>query len=174
MGFFSLLSVPKLQDQLHTNKTPILQTNLEVRKTILNLEQQIRAFYDSTNQTPPEYPVSHYFAPGMYGRELFVPKGTIVVAKIHKHTHLAILLQGHVTVATEEGIVDYVAPVIMVSKAGTKRAAYIHEDTRWVTIHCTTSTDLDIIEEEVIAKTYEEFDSFTQTIVHKLVDYVNP
>ena len=47
----------------------------------------------------------------------------------------------------------------MVSSAGTKRAVYAHEDTVWTTIHAnsTNETDLDNLEDFIIAKNYEEF-----------------
>lgn len=108
-----------------------------------------------------EMPLQHVFAPGAYARTIFIPAGSVIVGKIHKHQHLNILSMGHVTVYTEGGgEEDMHGPLTMVSPPGTKRAVYAHTDTVWTTIHLTNETDLDKIEEHVIAKTYEEYEQF--------------
>lgn len=110
-----------------------------------------------------ECPLKHHFAPGTYGREIFLPAGSFVVGKIHKHAHLNIVSRGRCTVATEFGVVDIDAtqsPVTFTSEAGTKRALYVHEDTVWTTIHLTNSTDLAEIEREIIAPTFDDLDAF--------------
>jgi quercetin dioxygenase-like cupin family protein len=106
-------------------------------------------------------PLQHVFAPGAYARTIFIPKGTVIVGKIHKHAHLNILSQGDVTVQTEGGGLERLqGPLTIVSPPGTKRAVYAHTDTTWTTIHLTDETDLDKIEEHVIAKTYEDYEQF--------------
>lgn len=108
-----------------------------------------------------EMPLQHVFAPGAYARTIFIPAGSVIVGKIHKHQHLNILSMGHVTVYTEGGgEEDLHGPLTMVSPPGTKRAVYAHTDTVWTTIHLTNETDLEKIEEHVIAKTYEEYEQF--------------
>lgn len=142
------------------------ETNLAVtgdaRTNLLRLETAMRALNEKFNQSEPECPLTHHFAPSVYGREIFMPKGTLMLGKIHKHAHLNVLIQGRVSVKTATGIVEYVAPKVMVSEAGTQRALYIHEDTIWLTVHLnlTNTQDLVAIEEEVIAKTFEDFDTF--------------
>jgi len=101
----------------------------------------------------------HIFAPGNYAREMMIPKGTLIIGKIHKHAHLNIISKGRVHVATEFGPVSFEAPHTFVSEPGTKRAVYALEDTIWTTIHATDETDLDKIENYVIAKSYEDFES---------------
>ena len=108
-----------------------------------------------------ELPLRHHFAEGQYGRELFIPKGTLLIGRIHKHTHLNIISAGDITVATELGVQRIKAPCTFVSKPGTKRVGYTHEDTIWTTVHVTVSgTDLKRIEREVIAESFEELDAF--------------
>ena len=51
-----------------------------------------------------------------------------------------------------------IAPYTFVSRPGTKRVGLAHADTVWVTIHATEETDLEKIEEEVIAASYEGLD----------------
>lgn len=108
-----------------------------------------------------ELPLQHTFAPGVYVRTIFIPAGTVVVGKIHKHRHANILSQGHVTVFTEHGgKEDLHGPLTMVSEPGTKRAVYAHTDTVWTTIHPTDKLTPEDVEEEVIAKSYEEYEQF--------------
>jgi hypothetical protein len=110
----------------------------------------------------------HIFAPGSYAREMTIPKGTLIIGKIHKHAHLNIISKGKVRVATEFGPMSFEAPYTFVSDVGTKRAVYAIEDTIWTTIHVTTETDLDKIEEYVIAKDYDELDSFLLGAVRQI------
>lgn len=111
-----------------------------------------------------ELEVNHVFAPGVYCREALIPSGIAVVGKIHKHAHVNIISSGTVVVATEEGVTTFKAPHTFVSLPGTKRVCVALEDTIWSTIHPTDTTDLTRIEEEVIAKSYEEYDVYTRLI----------
>jgi hypothetical protein len=108
-----------------------------------------------------ECPLQHVFAPGAYARTMHIPAGTVIVGKIHKHAHLNILSQGTVCVMTEtEGDRQLTGPLTMVSPPGTKRAVYAVTDAVWTTIHLTNSTDLEQIEDEVIAPTFEAYEQF--------------
>lgn len=127
----------------------------------MSLEERMKLAV-SENLPEIDCPLKHFFAPHAYGREIFIPKDTIIVGKIHKHSHLNMLMKGKVSVLTEEGEKLLEAPLTMVSPAGTKRVVYAHEDTVWVTVHLTDETDLEKIEEEVIAKSYEEFQTFIE------------
>jgi hypothetical protein len=103
-----------------------------------------------------ECPVMHHFAPSNYAREIHMPAGSVIIGKIHKHAHVNVISQGHVTVVTEFERKEYFAPCTFVSEPHIKRAVYCHTDTRWTTIHPTEETDLEKIEDEVIAKNYDE------------------
>lgn len=126
----------------------------EVRAKILHLEAEMKQMPDQI-----ELPVVHHFAPGVYAREMHLPKGCIATGKIHKHAHLNIISRGRITVVTEFGneVIDATqGPVTFTSRPGSKRAVYVDEDTIWTTIHPTDETDLAKIEDEVIAKSYDE------------------
>ena len=56
-----------------------------------------------TNLPEVDCPLQHMFAPGVYIRTIFIPKGTCIVGKIHKHRHANILSSGSVLVLTESG-----------------------------------------------------------------------
>jgi len=101
-------------------------------------------------------PLKHTFADGLYIREMRAPKGMINVSKLHKTNHPYFILKGEFSVLTETGLVRIKAPYSGITRAGTKRIVYFHEDTVWITVHATKETDLKKIEDEVIAKTYDE------------------
>lgn len=129
------------------------------RDKLLAIEEGLRKVPGAFIGDSDNCPLTHTFADGVYVREIFIPKGTLVVGKIHKHSHPNFLLKGDVSVATEDGVSRIKAPSSMISKAGTKRVVFAHEDTVWVTVHVTDSQDLVKIEEEIIAKSYDELPS---------------
>lgn len=143
----------------------VIRKDDRIRHNIVTLEQNINAFKKANGIPDPECPLTHLFAPGQYARTIFIPKQTLVVGKIHKHAHLNMLMSGKVIVATEEGPKTYEAPRVMVSKAGTKRVLFTYTDVIWTTVHLTDKTDLDEIEEELIAKDYASFDALQDTEV---------
>lgn len=147
------------QQQRPSAVTVLPAPNREVRQEIVSLEAEIKAFLKAEGIAEPDCPLTHHFAPGAYGREILLPKGVLVIGKIHKHAHLNLVMKGKVTVGTEEGVRHIEGPLVFVSKPGTKRVVYAHEDTIWVTVHLTDSRDLDEIEEQIIAKTYEDYDA---------------
>lgn len=107
-----------------------------------------------------ELPVRHHFSHGVYARELFIPKGTVLVGKIHKFSQINIVSQGEISVLTDDGVKRIKAPYTLVSEAGAKRAGYAHEDTIWTTIHGTHETDLEKLEDELIAASFEDYEKF--------------
>ena len=123
----------------------------------LSARQKILALQDEVAKLPPvEIVTTHYFSKGLYAREIFIPKGTIVVGKIHKHLSLNILSQGDITILTEFGARRVSAPYTVVSPPLTKRVGYAHEDTVWTTVHATDETDLEKLEEELICPTFPD------------------
>ena len=98
--------------------------------------------------------LNHTFTEKQYIREIKFPKGELLVTKIHKVQHPFFLLKGEISFLTEEGETRISAPYYGVTNAGTKRVIYVHEDTIFVTVHPTSSKDLDEIEEEIIAKDF--------------------
>lgn len=130
-----------------------------IASQITEVQEKIGAFEVFLSQFKQyEFEVKHTFTDGVYAREIFLPKDSMVVGKIHRHDHLNFISKGRVTVYTKDGLRTYQAPCTMVSTAGTKRAVYAHEDTVWTTIHANPSneTDLSKIEDFVIAKNYKE------------------
>jgi quercetin dioxygenase-like cupin family protein len=121
------------------------------------LEQAIR------NELPLiEGEVVNHFSHGVYGRELRVPAGSVVVGHIHKHENMNVLLEGEMVVDTEDGPKRVGPGFLIVSPPGTKRSACAITDCRWLTIHGTHETDLDKIEQQFIVKTEQEYLAFCE------------
>lgn len=103
-------------------------------------------------QMPPaELPLVHRFTPGLYVREIFMPKGALVISKIHKTEHPYVISKGHAAVWTPTlGVVQLRAPHCGITRPGTVRVLYIHEDCVWTTFHPTTETDVKKLEEILV------------------------
>jgi hypothetical protein len=133
-----------------------------MNEIVQSSREKILAFEGVLNTHPDAmhgdcFPLKHSFAEGVYVREIFLPAGCVLTGKIHKHSHPNFLMSGKVEVFTEEdGLQTLEAPLSMISKAGTKRVVRAITDTVWITVHVTEETDLDKIEDHVIAKNFEE------------------
>lgn len=134
-----------------------VRNSIIARNKIMNLQAAIEVMQETD---PVDCPLVHHFAPGLYAREILLPKDSLVVGKIHKHAHVNNISKGSVVVYTEFGLEEYHAPCQFISKAGTKRAVLALEDTVWTTYHPTSEIDLEIIEEQVIAKSFDDYNQF--------------
>lgn len=112
-------------------------------------------------------PLTHYFANGVYAREIFIPKDTLAIGRIHKYPQINIISKGDLSIVTDEGIERVQAPFTKVSPAGTKRAVYAHEDTVFTTIIATDETDIDKIEDHLTAASDEDYAAFLANVKMK-------
>lgn len=107
---------------------------------------------------PIELETIHHFAPGLYARELRIPKGVLLTGKIHKTEHLNILAKGRIEISNMGESREMIAPQIFVSPPGTKRAGYAHEDCVWITIHPTEETDIMKLEYDLVTNSFDEIE----------------
>ena len=138
--------------------TPTKYTQSQFRHGISKLEDLINNEDDNSDLVSVEHPLKETFLDRQYIREIFNPAGQIIVTKIHKVEHPFFLLQGEMSIITEKGEEHISAPYYGVTTVGTKRIIYTHTDCTFVTIHPTELKDTDKIEEEVIAKNYQELE----------------
>lgn len=111
----------------------------ELEKEMLNMEQV-------------ECPVVHKFAPGLYIREVHLPKGAFVVGHFQKTEHYNVMLTGKVLMLTsDEQVVEVQAPMSVVGQPS-RKIGYIVEDVIWQNIYATTETDVDKLEKLFIDK----------------------
>jgi quercetin dioxygenase-like cupin family protein len=143
-------------------------SKVQFRENIINVQEGLLKMIadGAVKDTLPDCKLTHYYSPidenygcGTYARQMFIPKGTLIIGKIHRHQHLNFIMQGKVSVSTEFGPKYFEAPCIFVSEVGLKRAVVAEEDTIWVTVHLTKhlgEENLAKMEEEVIAPSYKE------------------
>ncbi len=125
------------------------------------LRAKIFAAEDIIRQAPQqELKLVHYFAPGVYARELHVPAGVILTGALHKHAHFSVLSKGIASISLGDKIVRIEAPFAAVSPAGTKRIAYAHTDCVWTMVLGTEETDLDKIWDKFTARDEAEWLDF--------------
>lgn len=141
---------------------------VKFREEILNVQAQMQGMIVDgvAESVADQCTLTHYFTPKdeeygccTYAREIKLPKGSLVIGKIHRHQHLNFITQGKVIVYTEFGLKHLEAPCTFVSEVGLKRAVYAVEDTLWTTVHLTkfnSEEELSKIEDEVIAPSYED------------------
>lgn len=109
------------------------------------------------NNNPIELPLVHRFTDGIYVREIFMPKHTLLTSKIHKTRHQFMVLKGEVSVLDEQGNeTRIVAPYIGITEIGTRRVLYIHEDCIWATIHANPNNENEV---EIEARIIEPHDN---------------
>jgi hypothetical protein len=133
-----------------------------IREKIIDFENLLRQDENVFLGDSDICPLKHSFTDGVYVREIFIPAGTYLVGKIHKHEHPNFLLSGVVDIVTEEGTTTLIGPLSMISPAGTKRALHAKTDVVWVTIHSNPSNtdDLGKLEKEIIAEDYNSYSKF--------------
>ena len=142
------------------------ELKLNTREKILDFQQALIEKADEvdivTHQDSVHFPLKHTFADGIYVRQMSMVKGSVVVGAIHKHLHVWFLLTGHISVASESGIEDYVAPCYVVAKPGTKRVIYANKESIFVNIHKnpTNTQDIQQLEKDIVAKDFKEYEEY--------------
>jgi quercetin dioxygenase-like cupin family protein len=133
-------------------------TAQEMRVKIMALENAMMQM----KEHQVDLKTTHHFSPGVYMREIFIPKGVTLTGKIHKTEHMNILSQGKMKVWTEDGMKTLSASTVIKSKPGIKRVGYALEDSVWITVHPTEETDVVKLEDMLIAKTFDEVLEFSE------------
>ena len=118
--------------------------------------------------------VTHNFADGQYIRTIVMPKGLVVTTKIHNQNHPFFIMTGEVSIFSEQGVQQIKAPYHGITKRGTKRVLYVHEECIFITVHCTDKLDLKEVEEECIAKNFSKVNKVPIDIkqIDKLIQQV--
>ena len=108
------------------------------------------------------FPLKHTFADGIYVRQMDMKAGSIVIGAIHNHLHVWFLLTGHLAVATESVIEEFIAPCYVVAKPGSKRVIYAIEDSIFVNIHKNPKNIKDIkkLEAEIVSLTFKDYEEY--------------
>tara|TARA_A200000159_G_scaffold161091_1_gene182366 strand:+ start:40 stop:513 length:474 start_codon:yes stop_codon:yes gene_type:complete len=107
-------------------------------------------------------PIEHFFMDGVYVRKMTMYKDSAVVGAIHKHLHMCFLLSGHLTVSSEEGVVEYKAPCHVIATPGTQRVLYANEESVWYNTHKNTTNTKDVrqLEDDLVVLNQEEYEQY--------------
>jgi len=76
-------------------------------------------------------PVRHFFAPGLFAREITIPAGVVLIGAVHKTENLAVLSKGRIVLATPAGPVEISAPHTLTVMPGDKNSATALEESVW-------------------------------------------
>ena len=113
-------------------------------------EYFLKNYFEGSEQTAKELPLEHFICNKTYTRQITLPKDMLLTGKVHNFDHVSILSKGDVSVMTDEGVTRIKAPATWISKAGTKRLIYVHEETIWATIHQSEHTIIEDLEKEIV------------------------
>lgn len=118
-----------------------------------------------TKEMEEQFPTKHHFRDGLYTREVFMPKGSLVVSFIHKQNHPSFFMEGDMSIVMDTGEVKRMkAPMVVQTDVGTQRVAYMHEDTKWV---CVYKTDKETIEEAMDEVYTTDFRELPQSVIER-------
>ena len=115
-----------------------------IRAGITRLKDNLLALPNHT-----EMPVEHTLIDGVYTRTLRIPKGTLLVGKIHLKECVNIVAKGDISVLTETGCGRFKAGHVAVSAPGIQKVGYAHQDTVFINVFRTDETDISKIEAEI-------------------------
>lgn len=132
----------------------------------MNAIGAVQAVEDVIKQFPQtEIETRHYFAGGVYEREILVPAGTMITGKIHLTEHLAKLVSGVLRIWSEHEQGIFTGPVTFVSQPGAKRVGYAETDVVFSTFHAVgENTDIEEIEKELVVDTIEQYQLALNTV----------
>jgi hypothetical protein len=108
---------------------------------LVEISDMDRMEAELANLPQANFPLEHFFPPGLYVRKIFMPANTFVVSMKHKTMHPFFILKGKVAVLkeSENGGFEteslYEGGDMGITKPNTKRFLFNIEDTIWATCH---------------------------------------
>lgn len=137
----------------------------EFREWITDIEKKMMSLDCAVDRHSEDsgFGLNHTFTPGLYSREIYMPKGSLIISRIHMFEHPYVISKGECSVYDGEKVVRLKAPYQGVTKPGTKRLLYIHEDTLWTTFHVTDKDNFEDIDVNgvITCDSFEEFERHT-------------
>ena len=152
--FYKKNSPELLLNYVHKNRG-LLWENIETFRN--QLSKIDGAVEHSTDEMQESFPVIHDLKDGLYTREIFMPKGSLVVSFIHKQNHPSFFLEGEMSILTDAGEVKKIkAPMKVMTETGTQRVAYMHEDCVWICVYKTDKKTIEEAEKDVYTQDYKD------------------
>lgn len=143
---------------VHQNRGILWEKIAAFRKQLGTLETAVQ---HGTEGMAELMPLKHDFSNGLYTREIFMPKGTVVVSFIHKQNHPSFFLSGEMSVLNDKGEINRIkAPMKVMTEIGTQRVAYMHEDCVWVCVYRTDKETIEEAEKDIYTEDYKELPEY--------------
>jgi|TARA_R110000803_G_scaffold44879_2_gene94794 hypothetical protein len=143
-----------LLSHVHQNRGFIWEEIDTFSKQISSMEG---AAIHHTQEMEESFPLTHHLDNGLYTREVFMPKGSLVVSFIHKQNHPSFFMSGEMSILLDTGEVKRIkAPMKVMTEIGTQRVAYMHEDCTWTCVYRTDATTIEEAEAEVYTVDFRE------------------
>jgi len=143
---------------VHQNRGILWEKIAAFREQLVTLETAVQ---HGTEGMAELMPLKHDFSDGLYTREIFMPKGTVVVSFIHKQNHPSFFLSGEMSVLNDKGEINRIkAPMKVMTEIGTQRVAYMHEDCVWVCVYRTDKETIEEAEKDIYTEDYKELPEY--------------
>ena len=107
-----------------------------------------------------DLPVTHEFSDGMYIRRMLIPKGTLIVGKVHKRSCINVVEAGDIAVLTESGAMRVKAGFMSVTPPGLQKLGYANQDTIFTNIFsvdANAGADIAVLEKLLVCDSYAEY-----------------
>jgi hypothetical protein len=127
-----------LSENIGAVLTPEVAADIEMRATraatlFARAKKIDRLAHSMIGHPQPELVVKHYFSPGIYAREITIPKDVVLVGAVHRLQNMAIVMKGSLRLVTETGTVLVKAGDPPVNcNANRENAAWALEETVWI------------------------------------------
>lgn len=153
------ISLPKVDlrnlqgpDEVSGADLTVPEDQLKARAAIYALEVAMLAKVEAENRPGGReaFPPFSLFANGLYLRMITITKGSRLVGVRHRKDKIDIMINGDMTVWTEEGVQRLTGFGIWRTPAGNKRVGVAHEDTTWITVHSCDEKDVDSALDDII------------------------
>ena len=116
-----------------------------------------KAGEDYDKEMSKTFPLQEHLEGGIYTRELFMPKGSVLVSLIHKQNHPTFILKGRFSYLDDKGVIREVkAPYKIFTKVGAQRVFLVHEDTTIVGVYKTNAKTFKEAEADVYTNNYND------------------
>lgn len=94
--------------------------------------------------------IEHFFAAGLYAKEMRIPAKHFVKKHVHDYDHLSILASGVVMVRMNGHSRRFKAPACIAIPAGVEHVIDAVTDAVWYCIHATEETDPEKVDQALI------------------------
>ena len=120
-----------------------------------------------------DLPVTHEFAEGMYIRRMLIPKGTLIVGKVHKRPCINVVESGDIAVLTESGAMRVKNGFMSVTPAGLQKLGYANEDTIFTNIFSVdgnADANIEALEQLLVCDSYDEYAEHVASLNSNIID----